>query len=430
MLTRSDSRPLILSLLTLANQLLFYGVNLVLARSLAPREFDSYCVVISTVLLLSTVATLGLEKYALRCLPMYRERGDLARVRGFRRFAFRAVITASFLCIAAYGAGAAMAVWVVEDPAFALLYLILFLPAIALALLYVELATADGAILAAVAAYRVLLPVFFLVSILVVARIGPPLSLRPVLIAYGASWTVVLVLLWILARRRWRADDDVAPPVVEGLAWIRSAVPFLLGSLLMTALAQSGVIVLGLVATSDAVVGAYAVSAQIGTLIVLLATSTNRLYLPVISTLMERGAREELLRIRRTRARLIGSIAAAYALVIVLFGRSILRMFGPGFEDSYAALLWITGGAITSTLFAVGPSFLLYAGRGAVVLRWSAVALIVNIALCATLGARLGPLGAAIAYATSMGGLFVVLRFAALARLELVFEQDKLKKEH
>jgi len=61
-LTRSGSRPFVLSLLTLANQFLFYGVNLVLARSLAPREFDSYCVVISTVLLLSTIATLGLDK--------------------------------------------------------------------------------------------------------------------------------------------------------------------------------------------------------------------------------------------------------------------------------------------------------------------------------------------------------------------------------
>ena len=113
--------------------------------------------------------------------------------------------------------------------------------------------------------------------------------------------------------------------------------------------------------------------------------------------------------------------SAVYGLVIVLFGRSILTTFGPGFEDGFPALLWITGGAITSTLFAVGPSFLLYVGRGAVVLRWSAVALLLNIALCATLGGRLGALGGAIAYAISMGGLFVTLRFAALAEFERVF---------
>ena len=41
-------------------------------------------------------------------------------------------------------------------------------------------------------------------------------------------------------------------------------------------------------------------------LIALLATSTNRLYLPVISTLIERGDLEQLLKIRRGRARLIG----------------------------------------------------------------------------------------------------------------------------
>jgi O-antigen/teichoic acid export membrane protein len=410
--------------LALANQLLFYGVNVVLARSLAPRDFDSYCVAISTVLLLSTISTLGLEKYAIRCMPAYRERGDMARTRGFWRFAVRAVIVASFLCIAVYGAGAVLAVWVVKDPPFAFLYLILFLPAIALGLLCIELATAGGAALAAVAVYRVLLPVLLLVSLFVLLRAGPPLSLRLALVSYGASWMMALLLLWILARRCWPVADPGTLPIVEGLKWIRSAVPFLLGSLLMTALAQSGVIVLGFVATSEAVVGAYAVSAQIGTMIVLLATSTNRMYLPAISTLMERGPREELLNLRRARFKLIGTIAAAYGMVIIVFGRTILDTFGPGFRDNYAALLWITGGAMTSTLFAVGPSFLLYAGRGAVVLRWSAVALLVNIVLCATLGGRLGALGAAIAYAISVGGLFVTLRFAALARLDLLFGRD------
>jgi O-antigen/teichoic acid export membrane protein len=417
----SSSRPLVLSLLALAHQFLFYGVNVVLARSLAPREFDSYCVAISTVLLLSTIATLGLEKYALRCLPAYREHADVARVRGFWHFASRAVVVASFLCIAVYGAGAAMALWVVKDAPFAFLYLILFLPGIALGQLYLELATAGGDTLAAVAVYRLLLPLALLSSLLLLSRTGAALSLRPALVAYGASWMIALALLWILARRRWRVTDPAVPPISDGLTWIRNAVPFLLGSLLMTALAQSGVIVLGFVATSESVVGRYAVSAQIGTLIALLATSTNRLYLPEISTLIERGARQELLKIRRARAKLIGAVAAVYGLVVVLFGRPILGTFGLGFEEGYPALLWISGGAITSTLFAVGPSFLLYVGRGAVVLRWSAVGLLVNIALCATLGGRLGALGAAIAYAISMGGLVVRLRFAAVSELDRVF---------
>jgi len=52
--------------LALANYALMYAANILLARSLTVDDFDDYSVALSIVTMLSTLATLGLEKYVLR----------------------------------------------------------------------------------------------------------------------------------------------------------------------------------------------------------------------------------------------------------------------------------------------------------------------------------------------------------------------------
>jgi len=45
-----------------------------LAHKLPADAFDDYSVAVSTVAMLSTLATLGLEKYALRAIALFRDR--------------------------------------------------------------------------------------------------------------------------------------------------------------------------------------------------------------------------------------------------------------------------------------------------------------------------------------------------------------------
>jgi hypothetical protein len=51
-----------------ANYALLYVTSILLARTLSVPDFDDYNVAVSSVLVLTSLATLGLEKYALRCL--------------------------------------------------------------------------------------------------------------------------------------------------------------------------------------------------------------------------------------------------------------------------------------------------------------------------------------------------------------------------
>ena len=61
-------------------------------RTLSVADFDDYNVAVSSVLVLTSLATLGLEKYALRCLPAWHNHQDWARSSGFLQFSRRLIL--------------------------------------------------------------------------------------------------------------------------------------------------------------------------------------------------------------------------------------------------------------------------------------------------------------------------------------------------
>lgn len=98
-------RAVKLSTLAIAGQGLFYGLSVLLARRLGVDGFEAYSVAVAAVLLLASVSTLGLEKYALRVLPSFVEHEDWARARGYVHLGRRRTLWASLLLAAALGLG-------------------------------------------------------------------------------------------------------------------------------------------------------------------------------------------------------------------------------------------------------------------------------------------------------------------------------------
>ena len=157
-------------------------------------------------------------------------------------------------------------------------------------------------------------------------------------LCYGAAWILAFVVLGVVARcyvpdAVWRAMPKQEP----GL-WLSGALPTAAGSLVLTMLAQTGVIILELNHPDEAVVSAYAVAFQTGTFVIILATATNRLYAPQISELLDRGDIQTLRKMGRNRLLLIAPLTIVYLFVISTFGRAILSLFGAQYATEYAAL--------------------------------------------------------------------------------------------
>jgi O-antigen/teichoic acid export membrane protein len=420
-LARSDySRALNLSVLALGNFFLFYITNMALARKLSVRDFDDYSVALSIVNVLGTLATLGLEKYALRCIPVYRERGDWSHLRGFWRFSLVTIIAASIILVTIL----ALSLQIVlvsrgADAHAAVILLAAILPLIAVVLFLVEVATASGAQIPALVIYRFMLPASFFVLVHVADQFELLDSAISVAICYGLAWLLALFAIYQLSLSSMPVDVRHASPSFLRKKWLRRSAPFLINSGMLSVIASSGVIILEILFTSEAVVGIYAVALQTGTFIVLLANTTNRFYLPLMSLYIERRDSMAMRRLMRHRLAVIGGLATAFLAGIILFGEDILGWFGPSFREGYSALCVLSAGAVANALFSDSPYFLQFLKQEQAVFLSTSVGVALNLGLTVLLGHRLGALGAAYGYSIGMAVLFLSQRWLVARHLRL-----------
>lgn len=407
----------LLFLLALANYALIYGANIMLARTLNVGEFDDYSVAISTVTILSTLATLGIEKYALRAIPVFRERQDWRRFRSFWLFSLRTILAFSVVL-------ALLLIFVLEsilafyhsDYHIAIVVYAGFLPVIAVSHYLVEFLAAHRAFVLSVTIYRFLLPFLYLFFLIVISISLAKLSALIAVICYGMAWTAVCFLMWRLSSFFLPAGLHRYPsnPALYGAGWLKSSLPLVMNSLMMTIMTSSGVVILELLFPSGKEVGIYAAAAQTGAFISLAGTSTNRYFLPVMSVLIEQRDNRSIRELMNRRALTVGSLILLLLIIIFLHGEKILVLFGAHFKAGYEALVVIAVGASISALYADIPYYLQFMGFKRTVFTATAAATLTMIFLSFWLGPDYGPLGVAVAYMTSVSILFIALRFISV----------------
>jgi len=406
----SNWGPVALGLFSLANYGCLYLLNLVLARSISLEEFNDYNVGVATLMLLAAIAPLGLEKYALKVVPSLTHHEDWPRLRGFLRFAVGTAVVVSVVLSLSFDT-VLESILLLRHSGYhiAIPMIVSCLPLMTVFFLYLEIATAYGAPIIAAAIYRLALPLLLLLFNLVVLLSPLTLSGFSAAWCFALAWTVALLATWILVRRLTPKMVHQSRPVSFQGAWLKESIPLLFNGLLMTVFAQSGIIILKFDPKFHIHASVFAVAMQTGAFVVLFTTSTNRYYLPRVSLLIESNDRAGLLRLRRQRQLLMGTLAFITFLVVVLFGRPLLRLFGTEFEKGYSAACVIAVGASVSTVYALSPISLQFAGYHRLVIRSTGIAALCSVGLCVLLTGWYGSLGAAIAYAVPLSSLYIFL---------------------
>lgn len=405
--------------LSLSNFGLMYFAHIYLATHLTLDAFEDYSVAISLVNILSTVATLGLEKSALRLVALYIERENWPRLRGYWLFSLRAIFLFSIVLMGFVSAGlTTWLTWLAIDFHIGLIIYTGFLPIIALCLFALEVATVYGRQVWALFLYRFLLPASYLLMLFAVGNSPLTLNDNTALICLGSAWSLTLCLLGATIRSArpvaaWPAKADTA----RRFGWLKRSLPLLLSSLLMTVLVSAGTLILKILHPSEAMVGTYAVAIQTSSLIGLIGTSTNRYYLPMLVVLMERQRYAEALALLGKRMRLIACLSVIFFGIVVLYGPSILHLFGAKFDFGYPTLLVCAAGAVFHSLFSDAPYYLQFMGMNRLVLGLMGTGAIMLIVLASWLGSRYGMLGVAVSYAGSTVLVFVGLKVVASRHL-------------
>lgn len=399
--------------ISIVGQMLGLLVTLLAARLLDVEGFSAYAVASALFIVLATTAPLGSEKHALRHLPAMIDAGRLGEARGLLTFGVWRTLRVALLA----GTGATAWALLALEPGperSAILLTCLSLPAGALCHYGVEVLTATDRPALAMFLFRVLVPLIALCLVALATRAPAQVSGAYVVGAWGTGWLVALVGLAMALRTSTHAGLWQAAPTGEPSIWRTETRPFLAYRLSMSVLAQSPVLVLGLLGTSAADPGIFAAAASTAGMVTVLATATNRAYGRELGLLLGREDAAGIGRLRRARRRWMLPVVLLFVLLLWMFAEQVLALFQPRFAEAGQWPLRILALANAATvLLAMAPTMLKFCGKGRSTYRILASAAATQLIALFLLVPGLGATGAALAYLIAMVGMYTV--FAVLA---------------
>lgn len=380
-----------------------FVLQVTLARLLGVELFGVYAFALSWVTLLIFVCLSGLDKTILRFLGIYLKRKELGLARGLLLGASAWVGFAAVLLT--------VSTWIILyvradelDPRFVKTMAVA-------ALLYPVLALSRLRLVSLNALKRVFRSEFgdsFLRPLLMVATLLSLTWLTSSRLQPHEAMTVhvaaAVVAFAVGARWLWRAlpaDARRHPPAYAWSDWRAMAMPMMVIGGMQVAMKQTDVIMLGTLAGTTQS-GIYSVMDRLADFAHFGLLATSAMAAPMIAQLHAAGRRQELQRVVTLAVRGSLIFMMATTAVLLIFGRWITGLYGPGFEVGLPALyILLVGQAINA---ATGPVGLLVSmtGHQVIMAKVQGAVVVLNVLLNLLLIPRYGLVGAAVATSTSV----------------------------
>jgi len=246
-------------------------------------------------------------------------------------------------------------------------------------------------------------PITMALAVLLIALGG---GLWGYLVAQVVSAVVVMALLISLVWRLTPAaarSPDVKKLWIEPEVWSFSAATFGVG-LLEFFMGQADRVALGFYRDARAV-GVYAVAAALIAYEPIILQSVNQIFAPVIADIHTRGELALLGRLFQTLTKWMLGLTFPLAMVMIVYARPIMRIFGHDFEAGWPILVIGTCGQLVNCGVGSVGCLLLMSGNQRRLVRVQAVMAAVMVVLSIWLVPLWGALGAAVAAAITNVGV-------------------------
>jgi O-antigen/teichoic acid export membrane protein len=247
-----------------------------------------------------------------------------------------------------------------------------------------------------------LVPILMLGFIVIAAETGwlAPTAEHALLAQVVAASAALVVAVWLVVRTTPEAARKVAPRYLRR-AWLTtSGRMFMLGSLAALN-GRIGILMVGIIAAPE-LVGPYAVALRGASFVSLAMNVTVLAAAPAIATIYSAGQLERLGRLARQMSLVALIGGAPVAVALVLWGRSLLAVFGADFEGATTALAILVVGEIVNVGAGPVATLLLMTGNEGDAVLGLALASALNAGLCLILIPQWGINGAAVAAAASL----------------------------
>jgi O-antigen/teichoic acid export membrane protein len=392
---------------TIFTAVLGYVFKIYLARVLGPEALGLFVLGITLVGFLGVFNSLGLPQSAVRFVASYCAAGKFERLHALLWRGAGILLLANLL----FGAilltfGRWVAVHFYHSTA-----LVQYLPWFALIMLFGVLTGFYGKVLTGYKdlGRRTLIVNFVgspLSMLLAVILISVGMGLRGYLSAQVLSAAAVSVLLLLAVRELTPARARFSAQHTSGLEkeiWSFSAAMLGIG-LLEFIMVQVDKIAIGFY-RGPREVGIYSVAAAIVVYVPLVLSSINQIFSPMIADLHTRGDHALLGRLFQSLTKWVVGLTLPLAVVVIVFARPLMRIFGSDFEAGWPILIIGTVGQLVNCGVGSVGYLLLMSGNEKRLIKVQVVMAVVMIVLNIALVPVLGGVGAAIAAAATNVGI-------------------------
>jgi O-antigen/teichoic acid export membrane protein len=390
-------------------------MQLVLARMIGAEDMGVYYFALSWVTILTTVACLGFDVALVRHVAVYLSQADHARLRGLLMRANRWCLIAGLI-----GTGAIWVWFLISRPHWAfdkkaaLLIASFLIPGFTLSALRQAVLRGMKKIFQFQALDMILRPV-----LIIAAAVAWPLftqvalSAEHVLLIQLATTLAILILGVRLVNAQLPHTLHQTAPVFETRAWLETAMPLYLGTLMRVVTLQAGLIIIGSFLPNDQV-GIYGVILRLAELVVFGVGLVDAIAAPMIAELFHAGRMQELQRLVTFATRITFALAVLASLALYFGGHWILGLYGADFQAGHRAMGIVMFAYILQGL--VGPVgyMMSMTDQQKPLVLIQGVAMVVNLGLSFALIPTWGIEGAATALAVStivwQGWMFVFVK--------------------
>jgi O-antigen/teichoic acid export membrane protein len=395
-----------------------YVTIIVLARWMGSSEYGHYSFAIAWMTLLAYPATLGLSGPVVRFVSQYAAAGDWEHLVGLLKMS-------SWLAFGCSTGVALVGILVVFyfksylDPGYfaPMIVALAGIPVVALAVVRSEAVRGLGWLGLAWGPFQLGQPLLLLIATVAMMFIARKLSATMVVGASILAYAAMLIAQWGVFHARL-ATKISAEPKINVRLWLGAALPFVWIYLASTALSQSPVIMIGfLLKPQD--VAVYNAAAATSGLVSFLLQATNALSAPKFAALHARERQGELQNLVTDLTRWTFWPSLAVALILVAFGPTILRLFGPGFEQGYTVLVILTLGQLVNAFAGPVAILLNMTGHQNVTARVLGINAILGVALGLALTRIWGIIGTALAFSAAMALWNALLAIMAIRKLDI-----------
>lgn len=319
-------------------------IAFLLARLLRAEQYGVYDLAISTATIIASISTLGLDSTMVRYVAMQRGKKDEAGVWGTLQIGVGISFLASIvLSIVLYFSAGAIANGVFREPQLAsyLRLFCLFIPFYTLSSVLVDVARGFKRMDYSALGENVVLFITRLALVGILALTG--LDAYKAIIAFGLSDLAVVIALFYLLNKEFSFKRPLHAARRDYRDVLSFAMPFWLSGLLTKFRKNLQTLLLGSLTTAVSV-GIFSIAAKVTLLghVAYMAIITS--VKPFLAELDAQGNVDQMRRLYKTTTRWAFTANLPIFLLMVLYPRELLLVFG----DSYV------GGALALSVLAVG----------------------------------------------------------------------------